>query len=390
MKRVVVGLSGGVDSAVTAALLIQHGYEVIGVFMRNWHDESVVINNECPWITDSNDALAVAEHLGIPFHVLDLSDAYRERIVEYMFNEYENGRTPNPDVLCNREIKFDVFLKAAMQLNADYVATGHYCQKQEISNPIQVEYQLLMGADSNKDQSYFLCQLNQSQLEKALFPIGHLTKPQVRALAEQFQLPNASKKDSQGLCFIGKVKLPTFLQQQLQPKKGKVIKLNESGAWNEPSNSGSQWFQLCHGKSFKESDGVFIGEHSGAHFYTVGQRKGLGIGGQSIPLFVVGTDTKENIVYVAAGEQHAALARDGLLIKRSDLHWIRSSVFQGKTELKVNCRIRYRQPLFQATLTFDEQFAYVIFDNTQYGVAKGQFAAFYLQNELIGSGVIYE
>ncbi|MFM9423218.1 MAG: tRNA 2-thiouridine(34) synthase MnmA [Bacteroidota bacterium] len=390
MKRVVVGLSGGVDSAVTAALLVQQGYEVIGVFMRNWHDESVVINNECPWITDSNDALAVAEHLGIPFHVLDLSEAYRERIVEYMFNEYENGRTPNPDVLCNREIKFDVFLKAAMQLKADFVATGHYCQKQEIVVNSQVEYQLLMGEDSNKDQSYFLCQLNQSQLEKALFPIGHLTKPQVRALAEQFQLPNAEKKDSQGLCFIGKVKLPTFLQQQLQSKKGKVIKLSDSGSWSEIKVEGDDRLKLCQGKIFVESDGVCIGEHTGAHFFTVGQRKGLGIGGQNIPLFVVGTDTKDNVVYVAAGEHHLALAREGLLIKRNDLHWIRPRLFEGKTELKVSCRIRYRQPLFQATITCDEHYAYVIFDNTQFGVAKGQFAAFYLQNELIGSGVIYE
>ncbi len=390
MKRVVVGLSGGVDSAVTAALLVQQGYEVIGVFMRNWHDESVVINNECPWITDSNDALAVAEHLGIPFHVLDLSEAYRERIVEYMFHEYENGRTPNPDVLCNREIKFDVFLKAAMQLKADFVATGHYCQKQEIQVNSEVEYQLLMGEDSNKDQSYFLCQLNQAQLEKALFPIGHLTKPQVRALAEQFQLPNAEKKDSQGLCFIGKVKLPTFLQQQLQPKKGKVIKLSDSGSWNEIIEEGDGRLKTCRGKTFVESDGVCIGEHSGAHFFTVGQRKGLGIGGQNIPLFVVGTDTKENIVYVASGEHHAALARKGLLIKRGDLHWIRPSIFNGKTEMKVSCRIRYRQPLFEATIVSDEHYAFVIFDNTQFGVAKGQFAAFYLQNELIGSGVIYE
>lgn len=219
MKRVVVGLSGGVDSAVSAALLVQQGYEVIGVFMRNWHDESVVINNECPWITDSNDALAVAEHLGIPFHVLDLSEAYRERIVEYMFSEYEKGRTPNPDVLCNREIKFDVFLHAALQLNADFVATGHYCQKKDVMHANVLEHRLYMGADKNKDQSYFLCQLNQNQLQRAIFPIGHLTKPEVRSLAEQFQLPNASKKDSQGLCFVGKVKLPTFLQQQLQTKK---------------------------------------------------------------------------------------------------------------------------------------------------------------------------
>lgn len=390
MKRVVVGLSGGVDSAVTAALLIQQGFDVIGVFMRNWHDESVVINNECPWITDSNDAMAVAEHLGIPFHVLDLSEAYRERIVEYMFKEYENGRTPNPDVLCNREIKFDVFLKAAMQLNADFVATGHYCQKNEIKGNVISEFQLLMGLDSNKDQSYFLCQLNQSQLEKALFPIGHLTKPEVRLLAEQFQLPNAEKKDSQGLCFIGKVKLPIFLQQQLQPKKGKVIKLNDSGNWNEINLLEEDAWSICSGKIFNEQDGMYIGDHEGAHFYTVGQRKGLGIGGQVTPLFVVGTDTVKNYVFVAAGEKHAALARKGLLIKIEDLHWIRVRVAEGVSELKVKCRIRYRQPLFHATVKWDKNYAYVLFDDVQYGIAKGQFAAFYLENELVGSGVIYE
>ena len=188
MKRVVVGLSGGVDSSVAAYLLQEQGYEVIGLFMKNWHDDSVTISNECPWLEDSNDALLVAEKLGIPFQTVDLSEQYKEKIVDYMFKEYENGRTPNPDVLCNREIKFDVFMKITLTLGADFVATGHYCRKGEIEVDGKPVYQLLSGKDDNKDQSYFLCQLSQEQLAKSLFPIGELTKPQVREIAMQLDL----------------------------------------------------------------------------------------------------------------------------------------------------------------------------------------------------------
>ncbi|MFM1773011.1 MAG: tRNA 2-thiouridine(34) synthase MnmA [Bacteroidota bacterium] len=394
MKRVVVGLSGGVDSAVTAHLLIQQGYEVIGVFMRNWHDESVVINNECPWITDSNDAMLVAEHLGIPFHVLDLSVEYRERIVEYMFREYELGRTPNPDVLCNREIKFDVFLKAAEQLKADFVATGHYVRKSESVENGETRFHLLSGVDGNKDQSYFLCQLNQAQLSKALFPIGELTKPEVRVIAAELQLPNADKKDSQGLCFIGKVKLPVFLQQQLAPKKGRVLRIKDEflPQLNELVNeTSSDPAVLARPQIFTPEMCDDVGEHNGAHYYTVGQRRGLGIGGQAIPLFVVAIDVEKNIVYSAQGETHPAMARRGLAIRNEEAHWIQEHLKpQNGSVLEVECRIRYRQPLFKANVSVGSEFTHVIFHEIQYGVAKGQFAAFYLGEELIGSGAIYE
>lgn len=392
MARVVVGLSGGVDSAVTAHLLLEQGHEVIGVFMRNWHDESVVINNECPWIDDSNDAMLVAEHLGIPFQVLDLSDEYRKRIVEYMFREYEMGRTPNPDVLCNREIKFDVFLKAAEQLNADFVATGHYCRKSESVENGQTTYHLLAGKDGNKDQSYFLCQLNQYQLSKALFPIGHLIKPEVREIANALDLPNANKKDSQGLCFIGKVKLPTFLQQQLEPKKGKVLKikesyLNELTSWM--NRESDDLATTCEALNFTEEMGEQVGDHNGAHYYTVGQRRGLGVGGQAIPLFVAAIDVAKNIVYVAQGEHHPALSRQGISIRKEEMHWVIPSYQMNEGEfLEVDCRIRYRQPLFKAKVTTDGNRFFVLFDEIQFGVAKGQFAAFYLGEELIGSGAI--
>lgn len=394
MARVVVGLSGGVDSAVTAHLLIEQGHEVIGVFMRNWHDESVVINNECPWIDDSNDAMLVAEHLGIPFQVLDLSEEYRKRIVEYMFREYEMGRTPNPDVLCNREIKFDVFLKAAEQLKADFVATGHYCRKTETLENNEVVYHLLAGVDGNKDQSYFLCQLNQYQLSKALFPIGELTKPQVREIANQLSLPNANKKDSQGLCFIGKVKLPVFLQQQLEPKKGRVLRIKESylPALNDWMNRNSSDLNTqCEAWNFTEDMGELVGEHNGAHYYTVGQRRGLGVGGQAIPLFVAAIDVQKNIVYAAQGEHHPALSRQGVSIRKEEIQWIVPSYAMNPGEfLEVDCRIRYRQPLFKAKVTTDGERYFVLFDEHQFGIAKGQFAAFYVGEELVGSGPILD
>jgi tRNA-specific 2-thiouridylase len=216
VARVVVGLSGGVDSSVAALLMQQAGHEVIGIFMRNWNDASPTLEQECPWIEDSNDALLVAEKLGIPFQVLDLSQEYKVRIVDYMFAEYQAGRTPNPDVLCNREIKFDLFLEAARRLGADFIATGHYAR---VEQDDQARYRLRAGLDAGKDQSYFLCQLSQDQLSKALFPIGGLQKSEVRRLAAEAGLVTAAKRDSQGLCFIGHVRLPDFLQQQLKPRE---------------------------------------------------------------------------------------------------------------------------------------------------------------------------
>ncbi len=393
-KRVVVGLSGGVDSSVAAHLLLQQGYEVVAIFMRNWHDESVTINNVCPWIDDSNDAMLVAEKLGIPFHVLDMSVQYKERIVDYMFREYQAGRTPNPDVLCNREIKFDLFLEAAINLKADCVATGHYCLKDSFMDENGNEiFRLLAGIDTNKDQSYFLCQLNQQQLKHALFPIGHLTKPEVRILAEEIGLPNAAKKDSQGLCFIGKVKLPTFLQQQLDIKKGKIIELPPSELLYPTKNfSGISEEELkvfTDPYVFQESDGVLAGEHTGAHFFTIGQRKGLGVGGKAIPLFIVETDTTKNLVYVGQGEDHPALLRKGLFIPTSDIHWIRPDLELAiGEEVTYEVRIRYRQPLFGCQLYRREMGLYLVFSENQRGIARGQFAAWYKDDELIGSGVI--
>ncbi|WP_297334984.1 tRNA 2-thiouridine(34) synthase MnmA [Algoriphagus sp.] len=398
--RVVVGLSGGVDSSVAAHLLIEQGYEVIGMFMKNWHDESVTISNECPWMEDSTDAMLVAEKLGIPFQAIDLSEEYRERIVDYMFSEYEVGRTPNPDILCNREIKFDIFLKAAKKLKADFVATGHYCQKAEFQAEGQPIYQLLAGADPNKDQSYFLCQLSQDQLAKALFPIGHLQKSEVRKIAKELDLITAEKKDSQGLCFIGKVRLPEFLQQQLKPKKGRIIQipdhLKEFDRLKIPV--GVDLFELGDAElshlslpiHYRPDQGKLIGEHNGAHYFTVGQRKGLNIGGTGKPLFVIGTDTQTNVIYTGLGEDHPGLLRNALFVKADQIHWIRRDLKlnPGQTA-SYQARIRYRQPLTNVTLIQREKGLYVIFEEAQKGVASGQFVAWYNQNECIGSGTIF-
>ncbi len=398
-KRVVVGLSGGVDSSVAAYLLLEAGYEVIGMFMKNWHDESVTISNECPWMEDSTDAMLVAEKLGIPFQAIDLSEDYRERIVDYMFAEYKAGRTPNPDILCNREIKFDIFLKAAEKLKADFVATGHYCQKGIINTGKQPVYQLLAGADPNKDQSYFLCQLNQYQLSRALFPIGHLQKSEVRQIAKEQELVTADKKDSQGLCFIGKVRLPDFLQQQLLPKKGDIIAIpadaaiyagKQIPAGADLSEDQEVLDTICLPQTYSTELGSKIGEHNGAHYFTIGQRKGLQVGGTGKPLFVIATDTKENIIYTGLGEDHPGLLRYGLWVPAADIHWIREDrkLVVGE-EARYRARIRYRQPLTAATLIQKENGLYVIFDQPQRGVASGQFVAWYDGPEAIGSGTIY-
>lgn len=388
-KRVVVGLSGGVDSSVAAHLLLEQGYEVIGMFMKNWHDDSVTISDECPWLEDSNDALLVAEKLGIPFQVIDLSKEYKERIVNYMFNEYKRGRTPNPDILCNREIKFDIFLKAAMKLNADFVATGHYCQKDEIQVSEKKIYRLLSGKDKSKDQSYFLCQLTQNQLSKALFPIGHLQKSEVREIARSQGLVTAEKKDSQGLCFVGKVRLPEFLQQQLKPKKGEVVEISERFNTYTASKVANTLQELSAPFEYHESDGDVIGQHNGAHYYTIGQRKGLNIGGKPKPLFVIGTDINSNVIYTGQGDHHPGLYRKGLFIKNKDIHWVRSDkTLRSGEKTDLIARIRYRQKLQSCTLHMEDIGLYIIFQDNQRGITPGQFAAWYDGEELLGSGVI--
>ena len=394
MKRVVVGLSGGVDSSVAAYLLQQQGYEVIGLFMKNWHDDSVTISNECPWLEDSNDALLVAEKLGIPFQTVDLSEEYKEKIVDYMFNEYEKGRTPNPDVLCNREIKFDVFMKIALSLGADFVATGHYCRKGEIKVNGQKVYQLLAGADNNKDQSYFLCQLSQEQLSKSLFPIGELTKPEVREIAAQMDLVTAEKKDSQGLCFIGKVRLPEFLQQKLQAKEGQIIQIDKNNSvYNLQKKEGLSFEEDLENESNKigytPEMGKLVGNHQGAHYFTTGQRKGLNVGGTTDPLFVIATNVETNTIYTGLGNHHPGLFKKALRVENSEVHWIRTDLaLANGAKMEVMARIRYRQPLQKANLHQFENEMFVAFNEPQSAITEGQFVAWYLDDELVGSGVI--
>ena len=388
-KRVVVGLSGGVDSSVAAYLLKEQGYEVIGMFMKNWHDDSVTISKECPWLDDSNDAMIVAQHLGIPFQAIDLSKEYKERIVDYMFAEYQRGRTPNPDVLCNREIKFDIFLNAALKIGADLVATGHYARKVETGRDGKKMYRLLSGKDLNKDQSYFLCQLTQAQLSKSLFPVGELLKPEVREIARKLNLVTADKKDSQGLCFVGKVHLPDFLQQRLESKKGKVIEIPSDSQIFKNGFDSEDLKNISASYNLSPEEGEVIGEHKGAHYYTIGQRKGLNLGGNEKPLFVIGTDTLENIIYTGMGDDHPGLYRKGLFIPKDAVHWIREDLALAIGESrKFLSRVRYRQNLVPCTLTQRSEGLYIIFDAPQKSITPGQFAAWYDGEELIGSGVI--
>ena len=393
--KIVVGLSGGVDSSVAAYLLKKQGHEVVALFMRNWNDASVTLEDECPWIEDSNDALMVAQKLGIPYQVIDMSELYKEKIVDYMFDEYKKGRTPNPDVLCNREVKFDVFMKTALSLGAEKVATGHYAQVNstfdENGNEI---FHLLAGADNNKDQSYFLCQLNQDQLSKSLFPIGNLTKPEVREIAREMGLVTADKKDSQGLCFIGKVSLPTFLQQQLEPKEGEIVEIFKDfdGFHQETPDFSSKLEELeflSKKIHYEKSDGKVIGKHQGAHYFTVGQSKGLGIGGHAESCFLISRDIDKNIVFVGEGRNFPGLFRSALKIENSEIHWVREDLrLQNGESMKVKARIRYRQPLEEATLYQFEEGLYIEFENPQSAIAEGQFAAWYDGEELLGSGVI--
>ena len=380
MGLVVVGLSGGVDSSVAAHILKQKGHHVIGLFMRNWVDDSVTLDDECPWIEDSNDALLVAEKLNIPFQVLDLSKEYQERIVDYMFSEYQSGRTPNPDILCNREIKFDIFLEAALDLGADYVATGHYVQKTTTEDGI---HHLIAGTDKTKDQSYFLCQLNQQQLSKALFPIGNLHKSQVREIALGLGLVTATKKDSQGLCFIGKVSLPDFLQQKLKPQKGEIIEVEASWQGFESPQWGNQW-------GLRPDSGKIVGSHNGAYYFTISQRKGLFVGGKTLPLFVIALDVKKNIVYVGQGENHPGLYRPFLKILNSDIHWVDDKKRMNHGESRdYSVRIRYRQKLFGAKIEQTSKGLKILSNEPMKSVAPGQFASWYDGDELVGSGIIH-
>ncbi len=393
--RIVVGLSGGVDSSVAAYLLKQQGHEVIGLFMRNWNDASVTLEDECPWVEDSNDALLVAQKLGIPFQVIDMSELYKERIVDYMFAEYEKGRTPNPDILCNREVKFDVFLQTALSLGADKVATGHYARVSSFVDERGKEiYQLLAGKDNNKDQSYFLCQLNQNQLSKALFPIGELTKPEVREIAREIGLVTADKKDSQGLCFIGKVSLPIFLQQQLIPKEGEIVEIfsdykefhKEKPVFETKLD---ELKYLSKKIKYQKEDGKVIGKHQGAQFFTIGQSKGLGIGGHKESCFIIDRDMENNILFVGEGKNFPGLYRKALKINNDEVHWVREDLrLKNGESMKIKARIRYRQPLEDAVLYQYEEGFFIEFENPQSAIAEGQFAAWYQGEELLGSGVI--
>lgn len=394
-ERVVIGLSGGVDSSVAAYLLKEQGYEVVGLFMRNWHDTTGTLEGDCPWHDDQVFAELVAKKLDIPFHYVDLSEQYRERVVDYMFAEYERGRTPNPDVLCNREIKFDVFLKEALKLGADYVATGHYCRR-EVSQDSEGNsvYRLLAGKDKGKDQSYFLCQLSQEQLSRSLFPIGEMQKSEVRKVAEEQKLATAKRKDSQGICFVGKVDLPTFLQQKLKAKKGDIVEV--AADWSgyrqrvaDKLSDSCSLQSLSEPYHYSREDGEKVGEHSGAHFYTIGQRRGLNVGGKPEPLFVIAIDVEKNLVYVGQGQEHPGLYRRALKIEGEEMHWIRPDLALKEGESKeYSVRIRYRQPLQEGRLFIESDGRYLVFKEPQRGVTAGQFATWYEGEELVGSGVI--
>lgn len=411
--KIAVGLSGGVDSSVAALLLKRAGYDVIALFMQNWHDTTGTLHGDCEWEEDKVVAEMVAKKLDIPFHFVDLSDVYRRRVVDYMFSEYEKGRTPNPDVLCNREIKFDAFLKCALELGADYVATGHYCKKEEFVNGRGEKiYRILAGDDKNKDQSYFLCQLSQEQLSRALFPIGDISKPEVRRLAAEAGLRSADKKDSQGICFVGKVDLPVFLQQKLKPKEGRVIEvfadefdkvLSRNGgvtreeifAAPETEYSGEELAKLAAPVDYSCADGKqigkVIGKHTGAQFYTIGQRRGLNIGGHKESIFIISTDIQSNTIYVGEGQSHPGLYRRALRLNNREVHWIRPDLKMEPGERRMYLvRIRYRQPLQEAVLFQREEGLFIVFKEPQRGITPGQFAVWYSpeDEEMLGSGVI--
>jgi tRNA-specific 2-thiouridylase len=388
MERVIVGLSGGVDSSVAAYLLKEEGYDVHALFMKNWEDQEGVLTSSCTWEDDWVFAQMVANKLDIPLHFVDFSKEYKKRVVDYMFSEYQKGRTPNPDVLCNREVKFDLFVNEAEKYDADFVATGHYCSKDSFVNEGKKIYCLYAGQDNNKDQSYFLCQISQNQLSKSLFPLGEIEKPRVREIAEKLQLATAQRKDSQGICFVGKVDLPQFLQQRIEPMEGDIVKIEKDAV---PGNLDLSIEDLSRPYQFSAMKGMKVGEHKGAHFFTVGQRRGLNVGGTREPLYVLGTDVDKNIIYVGEGSDHPGLYRKGLFVENSDIHWLREDLsMKPGDEETFDFRIRYRQPLQKGRLVMKEEGAYIEFEDWQRGITPGQFAAWYQNNELMGSGPIYE
>ncbi len=385
-ERVVVGISGGVDSGVAAWLLKQQGYDVQALFMRNWHDTTGLVSAECSYEDDVLFAEMVARKIGIPFHLVDLSDQYRTRVVDYLFREYEAGRTPNPDILCNREIKFDAFVEEAVKLGASKIATGHYARVSRLDTPEGPLFRLLAGVDKNKDQSYFLCQLNQQQLSLSMFPLGELTKPEVRAIARDQKLANADRKDSQGICFVGKVDLPIFLQQKLQAKPGRIIEIPKK-IFLPPVGESVE--ELAQPLGLTPDMGVQVGKHQGAHFYTIGQRKGLNVGGKEEPLFILSTDIEHNIIYVGQGQDHPLLFRKALFIRNEDIHWIRPDQEMAAGEQRpCLARIRYRQELQIATVIRKRSGIFILFNTPQRAVVPGQFAVWQDGEELMGSGVI--
>ncbi len=387
--KICIGLSGGVDSSVAALLLKEQGCDVFALFMQNWHDTTGTLHGECEWEEDRAVAEMVARKVGIPFHFVDLSEVYRQRVVDYMFSEYEKGRTPNPDVLCNREIKFDAFWEAARTLGADFVATGHYCRKDSFTAPDgSTIYRILAGSDPNKDQSYFLCQLSQEQLSHALFPIGDLTKPEVRRIARKADLPSAEKKDSQGICFVGKVDLPVFLQQKIKPCEGDIVEIPRSFYEGRPAPQTLE--EMAEPIRYRREDGKVIGRHIGAQYYTIGQRKGLGIGGHAESCFLIANDMDNNLIFVGEGQDHPGLYRKALYIRPEEIHWIRPDLaLPVSGELHCQVRIRYRQPLQEATLVHRPDGLYILFNEPQRGITPGQFAVWYAADgEMLGSGVI--
>lgn len=387
--KIAIGLSGGVDSSVAALLLKRAGYDLFALFMQNWHDTTGTLHGDCEWEEDRVIAEMVAKKLDIPFHFVDLSDIYRKCVVDYMFSEYEKGRTPNPDVLCNREVKFDAFLKRALELGADFVATGHYCRKDQFRDASgNTIYRILAGRDPGKDQSYFLCQLDQQQLSRALFPIGDLLKSEVRELAREAELPSAEKKDSQGICFVGKVDLPQFLQQKLKPREGDVVEIFREHYDFLPKPNSLE--ELSAPLRYIPPHGKVIGRHQGAHYYTVGQRKGLNIGGHKEPIFIISIDVETNTIYVGEGQSHPGLYRPALKILPEEVHWIRTDLaLKVGEELECDIRIRYRQPLQKGRLICCQEGLYILFDKPQRGITPGQFAVWYAPDgEMLGSGVI--
>ncbi|MBQ3656958.1 MAG: tRNA 2-thiouridine(34) synthase MnmA [Bacteroidales bacterium] len=391
-KKVVIGLSGGVDSGVAAYLLKQQGYDVHALFMINWKNSSVTLSGDCTWEEDQMVAKMVAKQLDIPLHVVDSSERYMSHVVDYMFDEYAKGRTPNPDVLCNREIKFEIFNQYAKELGADYVATGHYCRRDTVIGEDGKEYsRLLAGDDPNKDQSYFLCQMSQEQLKNVLFPVGEIIKPEVRRIAAEINLACAKRKDSQGICFVGKVDLPVFLQQKLKAKEGNIVEMTpDAFVYRRRNDAPEDYRALSKPYVYTEDDGFIIGKHIGAQYYTIGQRKGLNIGGHKEPVYVLATDIENNIIYIGMGDNHPGLFRKALFIRKDEIHQIRPDKLLKQGERKrYSVRIRYRQPLQKAELIMEDEGLYIMFDEPQKSVTPGQFAAWYENDELVGSGPIF-